>query len=128
MQTFEQLLDEWIGLKRQLDAITKKERALRKTLIQGAFPSPKEGTSNRELVDGRILKLNHQIKREVDEALVAGVKQRLRQASNELDVDALFKVKHSVSVTALRGLSDELKPIAQEAVITKPGSDSLTVV
>lgn len=129
MKSFEEALAEWIEVSAAQKRLAAKELMLRRQIFDAAFPDPVKGVNSLELADGRIVKGTYRINTTVDEAAVGAVKEQLRAlGQNDVTADDVFKVKHSVSATALNKLSAEGKLIASRAIVSKPGTPTLEVV
>lgn len=123
MQTYYELLDEWLKLKSELDAIKKKEADLRKILFQGAFPNPVEGTNTATLEDGTIVKGTHKITRNIDEAALPAILEQMPEAVR----GNLVAYKPSLATSAYRKLTAEERKIFDQALIIKVGTPTLEV-
>ena len=124
MKTYYELLEEWLQLKAELDAIKKKEADLRKMLFQGAFPNPVEGTNTATLEDGTIVKGTHKISRNIDEAALPAVLEKIPEGIR----DSLVAYKPSLATSAYRKLTAEERKTFDQALIIKPGTPTLEVI
>lgn len=127
-KTFEELLDEWIKVKREAKRLSDLEMTMRNALFKAAFPNPKEGANKIELVDGRRLTATHKINRSVDDAAVKAVMEEMRQVGdNEIVPEDVFVFKADLRVGPYKKLKPKLQKIAAKAVTEKPGSPTLEV-
>jgi len=121
-QAYFETLERWQELKSAISKLQGEERALREGLFEGAFTAPVEGTNTMELPDGRKLKGVYNIRRTVREAELADLKipAALRKT--------LFKTKHTLQVTAYRGLEPGMRNVVDGILNIKPGLPTLSLV
>lgn len=124
MQTFEQLLDEWVETDKQLKRLAAKERSLRDSLVAAAFPNGNPGVNSRELADGRLLKATIKINTNVDQTAAAEAAAELTRRNHP----EVFKVKYELAKKPYDALSDDLREIADRALTRKLGAPTLEVV
>jgi len=114
-------LERWMELKAMVDKLSAEERALREDIAAEAFPEPKEGVNNLELPDGRVLKVNHKVYRNVDE-------KGLAQSSLDPEVkEKLFRVKHSLRLTPYRELDHETRRKVDRVITERPGLATIDI-
>lgn len=121
MKTYLELLDEWKTVKQQMASLKTREMDLRKLLVAGAFPTPKEGTNRITLIDGQQLILKHTIQRNVDRQVLPTIRNQLR------NFDELFDFKPDLNVKPYRALTEAERNIVDKALIINPGSPQLEV-
>lgn len=127
-QTFEQLLDIWVAKAKQVKKLDAEEKELRKRLFAAAFPTPKEGANSRDLVDGRKLKGTHKINRTIDDASVQATIAEIRSLGrNDIVAEDIFIPTFKLSIGGLKKAPDDVRKIAEKAVIAKPGTPELKV-
>ena len=122
----------WLGLKDYLGRYLgilkphiEQEQILRAEVFKLVFPSPKEGKNSLTLEDGSVLQADYQMTRSLDEAALPAVIPILREAG--VRVEELVLWKPTVSLTAYRGLPEELKRIFDQAMETKPKAVTMTI-
>lgn len=120
-------LKEWEVAKELLDRVKELELDLRLKCFAGAFPNPKEGTNTWKLPDGRELKGQHKVNRNIDEAALPAVLQQLRDLG-VANSDALVRYKPELAKREWNDLSDDNKLIFSAAVIATPGTPQFDVV
>lgn len=122
MSDYYRTIDRWYELTITIEKLSAEEKALREGLFNGTFPNPKEGTNTVELPDGRKLKGQHRIYRNVREDLLAlsPLQKRVR--------DLIFKVKHDLRVSEYRKLEADLRKEVDAILDIKPGMPGLTLV
>lgn len=126
--SFESTVDEWVRVKHDAKRLAEREMVLRKALFAAAFPNPREGTNNLTLADGRIFAATHKINRSLDEAALPSVLDELAKLNSEnVNADALFPVKRTLSVGEYKGLSSVAKAIVDHAITAKPGSPEVAL-
>lgn len=121
------LLKEWEVAKELLELVKQIELDNRLKLFAGAFPHPKEGTNTHNLPDGRAIKGQYTIRRNIDEAALPGVLEDLRKAGCA-NSDVLVRYKPELAKREWNDLSDEHKLVFSAAVIAVPGSPQFEVV
>lgn len=121
------ILKEWEIASELLALVKDIEMDRRKKLFAGAFPNPKEGTNTHVLPDGRHIKGQYTIRRNIDEAALPGVLEDLRKRG-VANTDALVRYKPELAKREWNSLSDENKLAFSPAVIAVPGTPSFDVV
>lgn len=121
-----QMLAEWEDAVEALARWKEIEMDLRLKLFAGAFPNPKEGTNSHTLPDGRVLKGQYRMNRNIDEAALPATLQALREAG-VANADALVRYKPELAKREWNDLSEESKLIFSAAVITTPGTPQFEV-
>ena len=121
------MLKEWEVTKELLDRVKELELDLRLKLFAGAFPNPKEGTNTHKLPDGRELKGQHVVSRNIDEAALPAVLDQLRNIG-VANTDALVRYKPELAKREWNSLSDENKLVFSAAVVSRPGTPQFDVV
>ena len=125
-QTYEEILAEWQKAKAEANKWTAKERELRLSLFGGAVPTPKEGTNNVELADGRICKFTHKLNRTVDQTKVANAENHLRKLGVN-DTSAYLKPKYELGIKAYKSADPEVRKVLDAIITTKPALPTLEV-
>lgn len=120
-------LKEWEVAKQILDRAKELELDLRLRCFTGAFPNPKEGTNTHKLPDGRELKGQHKVNRNIDEAALPAVLEELRKLGCA-NTDVLVRYKPELAKREWNDLSDEHKLVFSAAVIATPGTPQFDVV
>lgn len=120
------ILKEWEVAKELLELVKEIEMDTRLKLFAGAFPNPKEGTNTHVLPDGRALKGQYTIRRNIDEAALPGVLEDLRKAGCA-NSDVLVRYKPELAKREWNSLSDEMKLMFSPAVVAIPGSPQFEV-
>lgn len=123
MDNYFKVLGQWQDTKAELESLKRKEAQLRKLLFEGAFPNPVEGVNTITLVDGTIIKGTHKIARNIDEAALPAVLEKMPEGIR----DSLVAYKPSLSTSAYRKLTAEERKIFDQALIVKPGMPTLEV-
>jgi hypothetical protein len=122
-------LEEWRGLKEEIDAMQSKvmrERKLRKEVADLYCPNPEEGTNTIELPTGERLRLTHKLTRSLDEGAMPAVAEQLRK--HGVSPDNLVKWSPKLDTREYRRLDDETRHIMDQCLITKPGSPTLDIL
>lgn len=114
-------------VKELLDAAKAAELDMRLKLFAGAFPNPKEGTNTWKLPDGREIKGKYEIRRTVNEPVLAVTLQALRD-HGVANTDALIRRKPELAKAEWNTLSDEAKLIFSPALTAVPGTPQFEVV
>lgn len=123
MDNYFKVLGQWQDTKAELESLKRKEAQLRKLLFQGAFPNPVEGVNTITLVDGTIIKGTHKIVRNIDEAALPAVLEKMPEGIR----DSLVAYKPSLATSVYRKLTAEERKIFDQALIVKPGMPTLEV-
>lgn len=118
-------LNKWYQKVVALQKLKEEELALRLFIAKGKFPEPKEGTNKTPLTDGYYLEMQHTITRKILEDVYTTALPALRKSA--LPIDSLVKVKHEISVTEYRKLSDEGRAMIDACMEVKPGSPQLKI-
>ena len=121
-QAYFATLERWQELKAAISKLQGEERALREGLFEGAFKTPVEGTNTMELPDGRRLKGVYNIRRTVREAEFDDLK--ITPALRKV----IFKTKHTLQISAYRGLDSETRNTVDTILTIKPGLPTLSIV
>lgn len=121
------IMAEWELAKEIMDVLKPIELDARLKLFNGAFPNPKEGTNTHKLPDGRELKGKYEIRRTVNEPVLAVTLQALRD-HGVANTDALIRVKPELAKREWNSLSDEAKLIFSPAITATPGTPQFEVV
>lgn len=125
MATFEELLTEWQEIAAQAKRLSNKERELRDALVAAAFPAPIVGVNKRELADGRIVKATIKLNVTVDQELAEQADQELTRRN----YPGVFRIKREIAKAVYDTLpSDELRAMADECLLKKPGAPTLEVI
>lgn len=121
------MLKEWEICKQIMDEVKDIEMDNRLKLFAGAFPNPKEGTNTHNLPDGRAIKGQYKVNRNVDEAALPGVLADLRNAG-VANTDVLVRYKPELAKREWNALSDEHKLTFSPAIVATPGTPQFDVV
>ena len=126
--TFEEILEMWQHAKAQSQFWTSTERELRLRLFGGAVPTPKEGTNNVELKDGRICKFVYKLNRHVDQKGVATAIQKLG-ALGINETEKYLKPKYEIVLSNYKASVEDpkVRAVLDEVVTTSPGLPTLEV-
>lgn len=127
---------EWYEATRELAKIKQREHFLRMRVFRHMVPVPEEGTNTVELdphplfagmqPTGYVLKAQHVISRDIDEAALSVLQPKLIE--NKIPVDKLIKRKPSLAVGEYRKLTKEETQLFDQVLIVKPGSPQLEIV
>lgn len=115
----------WYEKYNQLKKLKAEEITIRKAIFIGAFPNAKEGTNKYELPDDYVLTGNLPYTREVDEGALSAIRELLKE--NNVNVDRLFKIKHSLVKGEYTNLSEKNRAIVDQCLICKAGSPALEI-
>jgi hypothetical protein len=122
--TYEEVLAAWENAVIQARDWTTKERELRLALFGGACPTPKEGTNNITLADGRICKFTHTINRKISNPV---------ECRSELvgvgvnDLDKYVKPKYELAVGEYKKAAPNIREVLDRFVTSTPGLPTLKV-
>lgn len=123
-------LRRWQEVSTAIAHLKDEEKALRESLFQGSFPSPKEGVNTIELPTGEVLKGTHRITRKIDEKLY---KENWTKIVKEAAIpspiaQSLIKTKYDLRVGPFKKLDEEQQKLVGNVLIIKPGLPSLELV
>lgn len=129
--TFEEYLANWQKTAAAIKELSTLEHAMRKAMVDVAFPTPKEGVNDRVLADGRKLKATVKITRGINEAMIPLARSEYALLNDApVEFDTLLKVKYELSVSAFRKLAGHSGALAavSRMVTSKPAMPSVEVV
>jgi hypothetical protein len=122
------LMQTWYQQQQQLAELKTAEVLARKELAAFYFPDPVEGSKNRlPLGDGFELRMTHGINRNVDEAALNNVTAAAVK-KHKLNLDELFPMKPTLSLSAYRELSDAQRAFVDSLLDISPGTPKLQIV
>lgn len=102
------------------EEIEKLASDMEKRLLKMLFPDGvNEGTQHATLADGTKIKVVGKINRTLDEDALREVLPILR--NNGVQVDEVFPVKHTLSLSKFRPLPDNIKLMLAASITEKPG-------
>lgn len=108
--------------------ILSKEAQLVNEALELFYPDQElEGVQREDLGNGWFLKATFEKKYAVDESKIADVKSELSQLPY-VDVEDVFKLVHKFAKRGYKDLHDDVKVIADKALIVKPGKRTLEIV
>lgn len=125
-------LQEWSNARQaalDVKPIIEREMELRKEVMALFFPTPTEGVNSCELFQGWVLKGTHGLDRQVDEAALPAVKEKLREL--QVNPDPLIVSKPSLDTKAYRVLvqtNPQAAKVFEEALTVKPKSPTLQLI
>lgn len=127
---------EWYDATTQLAKWKQREHFLRLRVFRHLVPVPEEGMNTVDLekhptfvgVDtmGYVLKAQHVISRDVDDAALTVLMPKLEEKN--IPVAQLIKRKPELAVGAYRKLTKEETQLFDQALIIKPGSPQLAIM
>lgn len=113
---------EYERIKHELDMAKAREAAARQQLVEQSGHTARG--SKTLVMDGYKISITNTVNTSIYEASIEDVRQRLGA-----DVfDQAFRVKYDVNAAGFKALTDEQREIAEEAIITKPGTPQLKIV
>jgi hypothetical protein len=118
-------LAEHAALVAQIAELQERERALRASLFNGTFPQPTEGTNKLVLPDGRTVKGEYKINRNLVES--AWAQLGARELGILIDSGA-FKHKAALVLPKYRDLEPAVRVLADTVLEIKPGLPTFEVV
>lgn len=138
--TFEQYVEQWETLvaqievlKKQMKPLTEAEmimrRALHQSVATGMGDLFKEGMNNYPLANGRKLKVQNDIKREIDMTMIPTAREAfaLQNDVGNVAFDDLLRTKYELAKAEWNKLSDEAKKAVSVMIDSKPGTPSVTL-
>ena len=137
--TFEEYVDEWndlvtkiAALKEQLKPLTDAEMPMRKAIrdaVQAAMGGTyKEGMNNFVMSDGRKLKVNNTIKREIDVSQIATVREQYSLLNDRpVEFDDLLRVKYELAKVEWNKLGPEAKHLTSAMITAKPDTADVSL-
>lgn len=120
------LMAEWEKADQEATLAVERERDLRVRIARAAFAAPKEGTNSFALRNGYVLKGKFDIRRIVDIASLATVREMMTEKG--YNTDDCVRMKPELALTAFKALPEEAKKIMSLAITEKPGLPSLEIV
>lgn len=118
-------LARWYQLQAQLAQVKAEEMVLRKRLFGNYFPAPREGTNNLTLPDGAVLKGDHKISRDIDQALLQVNGPALVEEG--IPVGKLVQWQPSLVMKEYRELEEKQRLRFDICLTIKPGSPTLQI-
>lgn len=137
--TFDKYVAQWDALCKQIDELQRKlkplkeaEMAMRKSMAESVEEALgdrwREGVNKYNLSDGRVLKVTHTVKREVD---MTGVEQARQEYSQLNDVpctfDELFRVKLELDKKQWNTLGPAARGAVSHAITAKPQAPTVAL-
>ena len=126
---FYEKLNAWqavIATIKTMAPLLEQEKAMRIELFGDAFPAPKEGTNNLDLMDGWKLKGNYKIDRKLDEAVLETVMAAVRGMG--VNPDPCIERKPSLALKAYKALPVEAQKLFDTALTIKPALPTIEIV
>lgn len=120
-------LQMWQEAKLKADAAKALEMTLRKECLSLAFPDGKIGTNTMDLAADWKLRGTFKLNYSFDEAALDAVLSVLAN-EHQVQTDTLVRTKREPAMTHIKALSDELRLILDEVLISKPGTPELKLV
>lgn len=127
---------DWYAATEALAKAKLREATLRARVFRHLVPLPKEGTNTVDLASspiftgvdtfGYVLKAQHVISRNVDEAAFTALTPKFIEA--KIIPDKLIKRKPELVIGEYRKLTAEQIQLVDQALIVKPGSPQLEIV
>lgn len=119
-----QKLAEWTTATETLKKAKKREAKLRQEAFDLFFPDPEEGVNTAQLEAGYKLKGTHKINRNLDEAALPAVFEKLPEGTKDL----LIKEKPNLILAAYKKLNKKNRNVFDMALTIKPGTPSMEIV
>jgi len=116
-------IGDWLGVKDQLKAAKAKEDELRSKIINFYFPNPGAGKAKIDMPDGWELATDHKLKREIDEAAVASVMEKMPEGSEE----TLITYSPKLKLKEYNKLHEKQQAIMDDCIIEKIAKGTLTL-
>lgn len=116
-------IGKWLKVKDQLKDAKAKEDELRTKIIDFYFPNAAAGKTKIDMPDGWELATDHKLKREIDEAALPAVMEKLPEGSE----DTLIKYKVELKLKEYNKLHDTQKEIMDDCIIEKIAKGTLTL-
>ncbi|MBG89562.1 MAG: hypothetical protein CMO80_22065 [Verrucomicrobiales bacterium] len=128
--TLDQKILEWAGNSEALARLKKVEMAQRQELAKELFPDPKYGTQHHQLGGGYKVTLVHKQDTKLDEDAFALIQPELEKLGDDAKAELTNAVKYKASLVmaGYKNMSDTVKELFDEAVVTKDASPSLKLV
>lgn len=126
---FYEKLNQWQAVVATIKTVVpliEQEKAMRQELFGDAFPAPKEGTNNLELMDGWKLKGTLKIDRKIDDAALPAVMEAIRGMG--VNPDPCIERKPSLALKAYKALPPEIQKVFDTALTIKPALPTIEVV
>ncbi len=114
-------IGDWHNVKQELTSAKTKESELRQKIIDYYFPNPGTGKLKTDMPDGWELITDHKLKREIDEAAVAAVMEKMPEGSEEDLITYAPKLK----LKAYNKLHDDQQAIMDDCIIEKTAKGTL---
>lgn len=128
--TLDQKILEWAGNAEALARLKKIEMEQRKELVGELFPEPKYGTQHHDLGGGYKVTFVHKQDTKLDEEAFALIQPELEKLGDNAKAELTNAVKYKASLVmaGYKAMSDQVKELFDEAIITKDASPSLKLV
>lgn len=123
--TFEEAVERWQNLSRQLSTLKEQEFELRKQIFTACFPKPKEGANAFLMADGAKLKATYSINRTVDDAVWRPIRSLL--ISEGYEADDIVRYKPDLATGVYKKLPPDIRRRVDKAITAKPGAPQLRV-
>ena len=121
---------EWTGNVKALARIKDLEMKQRKALFEEMFPEPKIGTQHFELGLGYKVTAVYQNEHKLDETSLQLVLPEIEKLGDKakIELDNALKYKPSLVKKGYDSLSEDVKELFDECVVTKPKLGSLKLI
>jgi len=138
-ETFEEYVAKWDTLvaqievfKRQMKPLVEKEmemrRAIHRQIAAAMGDLFKEGMNNYPMLDGRKLKVQNGIKREIDTIMIPVAREAYRLLNHrEVPFDDLLRTKFELSKVDWNKVSVEGKAAVSVMITSKPDTPSVVL-
>lgn len=114
----------WAGVAKDLAELKEQEMTLRKELVTAFQPKRKVGTATINLPADWKIKIVQKDTVNIDEAALPAALEEMEDGSE----DSLIKYKPTLVAAEYKRLDSEQKKLLDEALMTKPGSPTLTLI
>lgn len=138
-KTFEDYVAEWDTLvaqievlKKQMKPLAEKEMEMRRAIHRGVESAMgdlfKEGMNNYPLLDGRKLKVQNGIKREIDTSMISSAREAYQRLNlRDVAFDDLLRTKYELSKVDWNKVSDQGKAAVSVMITSKPDTPSVVL-
>jgi hypothetical protein len=128
--TINEKILEWSGNAHALKRIKAIEMLQRNALFAELFPDPKVGTQHHSLGAGYKITAVYKNEDKLDEASLQLVIPEIEKLgeSAKAELDEALKYKPSLVAKGYKDMSDEVRTLFEECVVTTPRLNSLVLV
>lgn len=140
-QTFEDYVDAWDDLCGRISELNKKlaplkaaemtkRKAIRDSVRAAMGSSWKEGTNHFTLRDGRVLKINNKIKREIEDGEVETCREAYELLNDRpVTFDELLRIKRELDKANFKKLDaeSEAERVVSRMIVAKEEAPEVTI-